>query len=244
MLSGSTVPIRLLTFYRSYSSWERQVAEHSPKGLVGLANNPAFNVDDIQWGRIEKAYGSSLPPDVRANIVQVTEAYVFLHSFEQTSEGLAKAKVILEAHDKAATRFFNELFTGPSAISDAGVYAHYLIENNFKTSELKGEARGLDVFLNLLRAFHVACNVSIKQLSVPSSPAFKGSNTWSVWIDRLAEILSQVKSPVSAHKGTKSLPFVLLVWELQGCLPTECRCHAQSQASLADALSEKLCVLR
>jgi hypothetical protein len=181
---------------------------------------------------------------VRANIVRATEAYVFLHSFEQTSEGLAKAKVILEANDKAATRFFNELFAGPSAVSDAGVYAHYLIESNFKTSELKGEARGLDVFLNLLRAFHVACNASIKQLNDPSSPAFKGSNSWSVWIDRLTEILSEVKLPVSARKGTKSLPFVLLVWELQGCLPTECRYHAQSQASLTDALGEKLRALR
>ena len=75
-------------------------------------------------------------------------------------------------------------FAGPSAVSDAGVYAHYLIESNFKTSELRGGARGLDVFLNLLRALHVACNASIKQLNDPSSPVFKGSNAWSVWIDR------------------------------------------------------------
>lgn len=145
------------------------MAEHSPEGKFGF-DTPLFNVDAVQWRRIEKAYGSSLPPGVRAAIVRATDAYIFLQSFEQTSEGLAKAKVILEAHDKAATRFFNELFAGSSAISDAGVYAHYLIESNFKTSELKGQARGLDVFLNLLRAFHVACNASIKQLNDPSSP--------------------------------------------------------------------------
>jgi hypothetical protein len=217
------------------------VSELSPEGPFGLADAPLFTVDAVQWRRIEKAYGSSLPQGVRAAIVRSTEAYVFLQRFEQTSEGLAKAKVILEAHDKAATRFFNELFAGPSAVSDAGVYAHYLIESNFKTSELRGEARGLDVFLNLLRAFHIACNASIKQLNDPSSPAFKGSNAWSVWIDRLAEILSEVKLPDSARKGTKQFPFVLLVWELQARLPTECRRHPQSQASLADALSEKLC---
>jgi hypothetical protein len=226
------------------------VAGHSPEQPFGLSDAPAFNVDAVQWRRIEKAYGSSLPPSVRTQIVRATEAYVFLQSFEQTSEGLAKAKVILEAHDKAATRFFNELFAGPSAVSDAGVYAHYLIESNFKTSELRGEARGLDVFLNLLRAFHVACNASIKQLNNPSSPAFQVGNAWNVWIDRLAEILSEAKLPVSVRndrsksKSTKQLPFVLFVWELQARLPTECRHPAQSEAALADALSEKLCTLR
>jgi hypothetical protein len=82
------------------------VAGHSPEQPFGLSDAPAVNVDAVQWRRIEKAYGSSLPPSVRAQIVRATEAYVFLQSFEQTSEGLAKAKVILEAHDKAATRFF------------------------------------------------------------------------------------------------------------------------------------------
>ena len=192
------------------------MAEHSPEGPFGLADTPAFNVDAVQWRRIEKAYGSSLPPGVRAAIVRATEAYVFLQSFEQTAEGLAKAKVILEAHDKAATRFFNELFAGPSAVSDAGVYAHYLIEEQFQNFRTKRRNEGLHVFLNLLRAFHVACNASIKQLNDPSSPAFQAGNDWKVWIDRLAEILSKVKLPVSVRnyrsksKGTEQLPFVLL----------------------------------
>jgi hypothetical protein len=87
-------------------------------------------------------------------------------------------------------------------------------------------------------------------LNDPSSPAFQVGNAWKVWIDRLAEILSEVKLPVSVRndrsksKDTKQSPFVLFVWELQARLPTECRCHAQSEASLADALSEKLCTLR
>ena len=106
------------------------------------------------------------------------------------------------------------------------------------------------MFLNLLRAFHVACNASIKQLNDPSSPAFQVGNAWNVWIDRLAEILSEVKLPVSVRnersksKGTKPLAFVLLVWDLQARLPTECRHAAQSEAALADALGAKLCTLR
>ena len=60
--------------------------------------------------------------------------FFFFESFEHAPEPLAKVKVILEAHDKAATRFFNELFASPFAGSDTGVYAHHLIQKNFKES--------------------------------------------------------------------------------------------------------------
>ena len=85
------------------------MAKHSQ----GDTPDPAFNIDSANWRRIEKAYGASLPPSVRDSIVRATEAFLFLQSFERTAEPLAKVKVILEAHDKAATRFFNELFGGP-----------------------------------------------------------------------------------------------------------------------------------
>jgi hypothetical protein len=93
----------------------------------------------LRWRQIEKAYGSPLPPAVRGDLVRATEAFVFLQSIEGTPERKAKVKVILEAHDKAATRFFNELFSGASATSDAGVYAHFLIEANFKSPPLRGK---------------------------------------------------------------------------------------------------------
>ena len=205
----------------------------------------ALNIDSAKWQQIEKAYGSSLPPNLRADIVRATEAFLFFESFEQTAEPLAKVKVILEAHDKAATRFFNELFAGPSAVSDAGIYAHHLIENNFKTSQLMSDAAGLDALLNLLRAFHIACNTSIKQLNdASSSSAFRKGNAWTTWTSQLSEILNQVKLPVYVSKdggnrrNDKQSPFALFVWELQNCLPAECRCHVESEAAFVDALSE------
>ncbi len=104
--------------------------------------------------------------------------------------------MILEAHEKAATRFFNELFASPFAVSDAGVYAHHLIEKNFKASQISGDNRGLDTLLNLVRAFHIACNTSIKQLNESSaSSTFEKGNAWTNWISRLMEIL-EAKLPV------------------------------------------------
>jgi len=211
--------------------------------VSGERRDLIINIDSAKWRQIEKAYGSSLSPTVRADIIRASEAFLFLESFERTPEPLAKVKVILEAHDKAATRFFNELFAGPSAVSDAGIYAHHLIEKNFKASQL-GKDAGLDALLNLLRAFHIACNTSIKQLhDASNSSAFRKGNAWATWISRLTEILKAVKLPVAVRKdgGSKSKtdkqsPFVSFVWQLQKCLPAECQRHTQSEAALADAL--------
>ena len=186
---------------------------------------------------------SLFSPLLQADIVRASEAYLLADRFGRTGDFLAKVKVILESHDKAATRFFKELFADHFAVSDAGVYAHYLIENNFKASQLGKDAPGLDAFLNLLRAFHIACNTSIKQLNDASSQA-RHEDAWAMWVSRLAEILKETKWPVSdgkdsSGKGKTPKPsvFVMFVWELQKCLPTECRRHTESEVALSDALS-------
>jgi len=184
------------------------VAKHSPKVpiVAGDSRDPALKIDSAEWRQIEEAYGVPLPPKVRADIVRATEAFLFFESFERTTEPLAKVKVILEAHDKAATRFFNELFASPFAASDAGVYVNHLIEKNFKASQISSDA-GLDALLNLLRAFHIACNTSIKQLNEPSpSSTFRKGNAWANWISRLTEILSDAELPFAVRKdmGTKA----------------------------------------
>jgi hypothetical protein len=190
---------------------------------------PTISIDNDKWREIETVYGPSLPPKVRTEIVRATEAFLFFESFERSAEPLAKVKVILEAHDKAATRFFNELFACPSAASDAGIYAHYLIENNFKVSQLGNDVAALDALLNLLRAFHIACNASIRQLNDASpSSTFRIGNAWTNWITRLAEILEAVQLPVSVRKDVgsqsrndKQSSFTQFVWQLQLCLPME-----------------------
>jgi hypothetical protein len=139
--------------------------------------------------RIEKACGLSFSPRLRSDLTQATESFLFLEDFARTHEPLAKVKVILEAHDKAATRFFNELFAGPSAVSDAGIYAHHLIEENLKFTQAGKDALGLDAMLNLLRAFHIACNASLKQLNYTSSAvALQQEDAWLNWIRRLRRL--------------------------------------------------------
>lgn len=217
------------------------MARRSPKESFGSADMLTINIDGDQWQQIERAFGSPLPLIVRADLVRASEAFVFLQSFEGTTERLAKVKVILEAHDKAASRFFNELFAGASATSDAGVYAHFLIEANFKSSPLKGNT-GLDALLDGLRAFHIACNASIKQLSDPSSSALRNEDAWKTWMSRLADILSAVQPNDQYQRSNSAMPpdpFVAAIWELQKCLPAEWH-HVRSEGAIAVAISDAL----
>ena len=78
---------------------------------------------------------------------------------------------------------------------------------------------GLDAFLDFLRAFHIACNSAIKQLSDPSTG--QSGDAWNSWLSRLGEILETEKS------------LAPIIWELQKCLPPEYR---RDLAVLKDAL--------
>lgn len=201
----------------------KQSENNTPDGL--------FEIDAANWRLIEEAYGASLQPNIRADILRATEVFLFSQNFERTDEAIAKVKVILEGHDKAATRFFNELFGGASSLSDAGVYAHHLIDNNFKPARLRSDKADLDVFLDFLRAFHIACNTAMKQLTDPSSD--RRVSPWKIWLNRLAEIVEEVKS-LHGESGVGH-PFVQFVGELQKCLPSECQ---RDQAAIAEALLE------
>jgi hypothetical protein len=64
------------------------VAELSPKGPIvsGDTRDTALNIESAKWRQIEKAYGLSLPANVRADVVRVTQAFIFFESFERKAE--------------------------------------------------------------------------------------------------------------------------------------------------------------
>lgn len=218
------------------------MAKHPIEDPVGSNErhelSPAIN--GAQWKQIEKAYGMPIPKDVRVEILRATHEFRLLETLERTTKPLAEVKVILEAYDKAADRFFHALFTDPSGSSDAGFYAHHLIENNFKDSRL-GQVAVFDTVLRLLRAFHVACNVSLKQLSDFCNTSSTSWNAWQRWVCRLTEIVRTAGLPwkVSKETGETAKPsdFVILVHELQVCFSIECPQPARSTKELAIAIS-------
>jgi hypothetical protein len=186
---------------------------------LSQGNTPLIKIDSATWQLIEKAFGASLLPNLRADAVRATEAFLFSEKFERKSESIAKAKIILEAHDKAATRFFNELFGGPASLTDAATYAHYLIDNNFKRTRTGHEKTNLDEFLDFLRAFHIACNTAIKQLNDLST-----EKSWKIWLHRLDEIVAKNSPPKQCGGDAEAdHPFVQFILALQEFLPPHCQ---------------------
>jgi hypothetical protein len=220
------------------------MAEYAPKFplVSGDTQHPVIQLDDTAWQRIETACRWSLQSRVRLDIARATKAFLLLESLERSTSTAAATRVVLESYDKAASRFFHTVFTDPSGSSDAGVYAHDLIELNFERSRSeKEEAALFDALSDLLRAFHIACNVSLRQLTT----SFGSGNAWQSWVCRLSDIIDKAELPATARKdvGGKSKrdtqsSFTLFVWALQKCLPERCRRHADSQAALADAITQ------
>src|SRR5918994_4075066 len=86
----------------------RTMSKHPIEDPVGSNErqelSPAIN--GAQWKQIEKAYGMPIPEDVRAEILRSTHEFRLFETLERTTKPLAEIKVILEAYDKAADRFF------------------------------------------------------------------------------------------------------------------------------------------
>jgi hypothetical protein len=223
------------------------VAEYVPKFplVSGDTQSPVIGFDDAAWQRIESACQWCLESSVRLDIVRTTKAFLLFDSLERSAPAAAATRVILEAYDKAASRFFYTVFTDPSGSSDAGIYAHDLIELNFERSRSEKEAALFDALSNLLRAFHIFCNMSLRQLNEQLTTSPGSGNAWQAWVSRLSEIVdkaelsSMVRRDVGGEgqRGAQS-PFTLFVWELQKCLPERCRRSTPSEAALADAITQ------
>src|SRR5690348_621671 len=108
------------------------VAEYAPKFPIISNDSQVVQLDGDTWQRIETACRWSLDSSVRSDVVRATKAFLLSESLERNAQAAAATRVILEAYDKAASRFFHTVFTDPSGSSDAGIYAHDLIELNFE----------------------------------------------------------------------------------------------------------------
>jgi hypothetical protein len=214
------------------------VPKRSPKLPFASADGePDLAISDVDWQRIEGAYGLKLPPDVRTAVLEATLTFRYFEVFERTAEPVADAKAIIDACQKGASEFRRTLLVNAFKSSDASVLATYLIQKNFP--------RLLDTLGGLLTSLGVACKAAIKDLNDAAKPSHNVGDMWKSWIWRLTQIMRSNKLDWKVRKDTgnknksgKESPFTLFVWELQSCLPVECRRYAHSPGGLADAISE------
>jgi hypothetical protein len=216
--------------------------------IVTGPDHVEFTIAEEKWQRIESAYGKKAPPNVRSNVLEATKTFILLNMLERRAGPAADAQTIIAACEKAARNFQRVLLAGASS-SDAAISVRELIKENFSDTESFPDTRlsnrdQLFKRLNgLLHSFLVACDLSLKELSEPSTATFEEGEGWKDWIDRLTEIMKEAGLPFRVRKDTdkrKSVglsPFVGLVRELQNCLPDECRQTTRSDEALAEAIS-------
>jgi hypothetical protein len=202
---------------------------------------PDIQLSDADWQRIETACGWTLSASLGDNILRVTQEFLALESSERTATSLADVKIVLEAYDKAAGRFFNAIFADPSEQSAASIHAHSLIELHSKKLR-KGKENLFDAMLTLLRTFHIASNTAMRELRELQRSSSDSGDAWRLWIWRLTDLIGAARLPASVvgGKGESHEPsaFVCFVWQLQRCLAEEVRHHTASEAECAKAISD------
>ena len=192
------------------------------------------------WQKIERAYGRKLSGDVRSACFIATVSFVLFEESERTGSPVAHVRTTIEACKKRAS----ELQKALRSLETCGGGAQFFISKNFKDPPLR--KRPFEVLHGILTSLDAGCGAALTELS--KYPSFKKhGDAWNSWLRKLNKILETHGLPSGVRKdaGNKSKtdkqsPFTLLVWELQSCLPVECRRPAHSPGALATAITRAL----
>ena len=162
-----------------------------------------LRLNDGEWRGIEAACGWTLSKTLRDDIIRVTQEFLTLENVQ--IDNVADVNVVLESYDKASSRFFRAIFADPSGQSAASIHAHDLIESSSRRSG-KNEESLFDTMLTTLRAFHIACNIALKQLREIQTSSSRSDKAWRLWISWLTEIIEQagLRSWVSKDLAAKA----------------------------------------
>lgn len=216
------------------------MAKRRPKlPLASAGRAPHLKLGWADWKRLERAYGNSLPNELRTAILEASDKFLSSAEFERTAPDIAEATAHISAVKKATGELRKALLGRPGLA-------------NFKAKQLLREltdfpsdddADGITYLAShTLSDLARACDVAMAELSDSGVGSFRTGVAWEVWIRELAKLLSNQGLPVGARKDTSgdtaktvrdSSPFVALVSELQQSVPAEFRRGTQS----LDALS-------
>jgi hypothetical protein len=204
-------------------------------------------ISEANWQRIENAYGHKLSSSVRSNVLGATKTFILCDLLERRAGPAADAQKLVDTCRKTAENFQCALLAGASS-SDAAISVRELIKENFSDPEnfldtrLSNRDQLFSRLNGLLQSFLVACDLSLKELSEPSTATFEKGESWKHWIPQLTEIMREAGLPTGTRKDTdksksdRPSPFVALVRELQKCLPDGCRPSTHSDSALAERI--------
>ena len=191
--------------------------------IASAGAEDVITIDDTGWERIEKTYGHSIAPNVRNELLDVTNQYLYWVAFEHNAPPRRDAVERAKELKKAAAKFGERLSHSDRKINQKSAkYAKFVIAENFDDVRLIGRDR-FDSLAGVISSFFVACNLAIRKLESPDQPGFRDGEDWGLWILRLTDVMKSHDLPWRVRKDVDKSdsvsPFVCLVWELQQHIP-------------------------
>jgi hypothetical protein len=208
---------------------------------------PTLHITEVDWKRIESAYGHALGDALRQDVLEVTEKYLDWAGPEVTAQTLAGAMSRAQDIRQTILQLHRTVFGVKKELHDADAYVRSLLRNHLSLS-VNGRCGFQQLVLDLYNSVLPACNAALRKLEAEADQGFRSGDAWKIWVRGLTKVLEKAGLPVSVRKDTDKSkaygpsPFAVLVRELQACLPESLRRSysprpdAESNTALSSAI--------
>jgi hypothetical protein len=201
------------------------------------------------WRAVERGYGQALSPEVRQQIITITNSFIRSASAENTgsiSDAIKRA-TLLRKQSQALVSTINERAVGDVTREyvDDELTLSYARINHDKRCEFLGAssvplaARKYIRELNAeLQRFVEACDMTLRELDHAALYNYwPEGGAWSAWIQQLTRLVTTYRLPTGVSKDFRSRtsPFVALVDALQAFVPRK-YARPRSIGALAEAI--------
>lgn len=222
------------------------MARRYPKIPRTVAYNIPFELSASDWKRIERAYGRSLSPQVRGEVVKITKDFLHWASAEKTPPLRDAQKRAKSLRNHAASlleemqrRTDNEV--GPYTDETIGRYFGDFWAKEFQcNAQVVQDALPPEVVV-ALTIFLRACDGALGEMDKLSQHTWMWQDgyAWNVWVTQLTKLLNAEGLPTAAATSESKnevsySPFVRFIEQLQKSVP-----YRRSQWS-SSALTEAI----
>ena len=224
------------------------MARRTPKIPRTRPYSPPLELDTADWQRIEQAYGQTLQPHLRLEVIRVTKTFLYFATTEEALP-LRLAQQRAKRLRDSASRLLREI----ARKSDVAGYTDEFVGVLFKQFFFEGkteEARkpNIDslpaVVIETLSALVRACDAAAKHWKALSKETWiwQDGEAWNHWIVELTDLMELNRLPIAASisqpklADTNTSPFVRFVKELQHSIPKKYRRSYHWVVALTEAI--------
>ena len=210
-------------------------------GISSSGGHEPIVISERDWKRIESGYGTPLETGLRDRIQKVTQGFALSAIFEGRASPLVDAREAVNEFASAGKALRN-LLMDESTVGSGRFYAAHLIGNYLRDTRLGdylGSPGTLAALASVLASFVTACEQSLAELSETNR---EEGAAWDLWVQQLSSFFKAAGLPTAARKdsdkqkNSSPSPFVVLIRELQKCVPRACY-RQRSDSTLATAIS-------